>query len=163
MMAMVWVLSQKFVESNNKDILNYLKFLSRKINPVAQMTDVMSRLLERSVKFCRPNLAVGFVRSSFLEFRILVPPPQHRFRLRNPKLPPKKGKYTYKTSYKSFKVAGVGKIEDNLTSADPPSYTTTTSKLKVDPLEKNKRKNETKNERKNETRKEFKMKKVIKE
>ena len=37
-----------------------------------------------------------------------------------------------------------------------------TSKLKVDPLEKNKRKNETKNERKNETRK-FKMKKVIKE
>ena len=38
-----------------------------------------------------------------------------------------------------------------------------TSKLKVDPLEKNKKKNETKNERKNETRKEFKMKKVIKE
>ena len=37
-----------------------------------------------------------------------------------------------------------------------------TSKLKVDPLEKNKRKNETKNERKNETRK-FKMKKVVKE
>ena len=67
MMAMVWVLSQKFVESNNKDIWNYLKSLSRKINPVAQMTDVMSRLLERSVKFCRPKLAVGFVRSSFLE------------------------------------------------------------------------------------------------
>ena len=41
-------LSEECLESNNKDIRNYLQFLSRKISPVAQMTDVMSRLLERS-------------------------------------------------------------------------------------------------------------------
>ena len=44
-------------------------------------------------------------------------------------------------------------------SLNKPESKKKTSKLKVDPLEKNKRKNE----RKNETRKEFKMKKVIKE
>ena len=33
---------------HNKDIRNYLQFLSRKISPIAQMTDVMSRLLEHS-------------------------------------------------------------------------------------------------------------------
>ena len=41
-------LSEECLESNNKDIRNYLQFLSRKTSPIAQMTDVMSRLLERS-------------------------------------------------------------------------------------------------------------------
>ena len=41
-------LSEECLEANNKDIRNYLPFLSRKVSPVAQMTDVMSRLLERS-------------------------------------------------------------------------------------------------------------------
>ena len=41
-------LSEECLEANNKDIRNYLQFLSRKISPIAQLTDVMSRLLERS-------------------------------------------------------------------------------------------------------------------
>ena len=41
-------LSEECLESNNKDIRNYLQLLSRKISPIAQVTDVMSRLLERS-------------------------------------------------------------------------------------------------------------------
>ena len=41
-------LSEECLEANNKDIRNYLQFLSRKISPIAQVTDVMSRLLERS-------------------------------------------------------------------------------------------------------------------
>ena len=41
-------LSEECLEANNKDIRNYLQFLSRKISPVDQLTDVMSRLLERS-------------------------------------------------------------------------------------------------------------------
>ena len=41
-------LSEECLEANNKDIRNYLQFLSRKVSPVAQVTDVMNRLLERS-------------------------------------------------------------------------------------------------------------------
>ena len=41
-------LSEECLEANNKDIRNYLQFLSRKISPIAQLTDVMCRLLERS-------------------------------------------------------------------------------------------------------------------
>ena len=41
-------LSEECLESNNKDIRNYLQFLSRKVSPEAQVTDVMNRLLERS-------------------------------------------------------------------------------------------------------------------
>ena len=41
-------LSEECLESNNKDIRNYLQFLSRKTDPVLQLTDVMARLLERS-------------------------------------------------------------------------------------------------------------------
>ena len=41
-------LSEECLESNNKDIRNYLQFLSRKTSPVVQFTDVMSRLLECS-------------------------------------------------------------------------------------------------------------------
>ena len=41
-------LSEECLEANNKDIRNYLQFLSRKISPIDQLTDVMSRLLERS-------------------------------------------------------------------------------------------------------------------
>ena len=41
-------LSEECLEANNKDIRNYLQFLSRKTDPVHQLTDVMARLLERS-------------------------------------------------------------------------------------------------------------------
>ena len=41
-------LSEECLESNNKDIRNYLQFLSRKTSPIEQITDVMCRLLERS-------------------------------------------------------------------------------------------------------------------
>ena len=41
-------LSEECLEANNKDIRNYLQFLSRKRDPLDQMTDVMARLLERS-------------------------------------------------------------------------------------------------------------------
>ena len=41
-------LSEECLESNNKDIRNYLQFLSRKTDPLLQLTDVMARLLERS-------------------------------------------------------------------------------------------------------------------
>ena len=41
-------LSEECLEANNKDIRNYLQFLSRKTCPIDQLTDVMSRLLERS-------------------------------------------------------------------------------------------------------------------
>ena len=41
-------LSEECLESNNKDIRNYLQFLSRKTDPIDQLTDVMARLLERS-------------------------------------------------------------------------------------------------------------------
>ena len=41
-------LSEECLEANNKDIRNYLQFLSRKVSPEAQVTDVMNRLLERS-------------------------------------------------------------------------------------------------------------------
>ena len=41
-------LSEECLEANNKDIRNYLQFLSRKISPIDQLTDVMSRLLELS-------------------------------------------------------------------------------------------------------------------
>ena len=41
-------LSEECLEANNKDIRNYLQFLSRKISPIDQLTDVMSRLLEQS-------------------------------------------------------------------------------------------------------------------
>lgn len=41
-------LSEECLETNNKDIRNYLQFLSRKTDPMLQLTDVMSRLLERS-------------------------------------------------------------------------------------------------------------------
>ena len=41
-------LSEECLEANNKDIRNYLQFLSLKISPVDQLTDVMTRLLERS-------------------------------------------------------------------------------------------------------------------
>ena len=41
-------LSEECLEANNKDIRNYLQFLSRKTSPVNQLTDVMSRLLEHS-------------------------------------------------------------------------------------------------------------------
>ena len=40
-------LSEECLEANNKDIRNYLQFLSRKIDPVDQLTDSMVRLLER--------------------------------------------------------------------------------------------------------------------
>lgn len=39
---------EECLEANNKDIRNYLQFLSRKISPVDQLTVVMSRLLEHS-------------------------------------------------------------------------------------------------------------------
>lgn len=41
-------LSEEGLEANNKDIRNYLQFLSRKDDPVHQMMDVMARMLERS-------------------------------------------------------------------------------------------------------------------
>ena len=41
-------LSEECLEANNKDIRNYLQFLSRKTDPIQQLTDVMTRLLERS-------------------------------------------------------------------------------------------------------------------
>ena len=41
-------LSEECLEANNKDIRNYLQFLSRKIDPVDQLTDIMVRLLGRS-------------------------------------------------------------------------------------------------------------------
>ena len=41
-------LSEECLEANNKDIRNYLQFLSRKTFPSAQLIEVMSRLLERS-------------------------------------------------------------------------------------------------------------------
>ena len=41
-------LSEECLEANNKDIRNYIQFLSRKRDPVDQLTDVMVRLLERS-------------------------------------------------------------------------------------------------------------------
>ena len=41
-------LSEECLEANNKDIRNYLQFLSRKTDPVKQLTDVMARLLERT-------------------------------------------------------------------------------------------------------------------
>ena len=41
-------LSEECLEANNKDIRNYLQFLSRKTCPIDQLTDVMSRLLEHS-------------------------------------------------------------------------------------------------------------------
>lgn len=41
-------LSEECLESNNKDIRNFLQFLCRKCSPLDQLTDVMSRLLERS-------------------------------------------------------------------------------------------------------------------
>ena len=41
-------LSEEGLEANNKDIRNYLQFLARKDDPMHQLTDVMSRLLERS-------------------------------------------------------------------------------------------------------------------
>ena len=41
-------LSEEGLEANNKDIRNYLKLLSRKTSHLEQLTDVMSRLLERS-------------------------------------------------------------------------------------------------------------------
>lgn len=40
--------SEECLESNNKDIRNGLQFYSRKTSPIDQMTDVMSRQLERS-------------------------------------------------------------------------------------------------------------------
>lgn len=41
-------LSEEGLESNNKDIRNYLETHSRKTSPVNQLMDVMNRLLERS-------------------------------------------------------------------------------------------------------------------
>jgi len=41
-------LSEEGLEANNKDIRNYIQFLSRKCSPFDQLTDVMSRLLLRS-------------------------------------------------------------------------------------------------------------------
>lgn len=42
------MLSEEGLESNNKDIRNYLQFLCRKSSAKEQLTDVMCRLLERS-------------------------------------------------------------------------------------------------------------------
>ena len=41
-------LSEEGLEANNKFIRRYLELLSRKCSPQEQLTDVMSRLLERS-------------------------------------------------------------------------------------------------------------------
>ena len=41
-------LSKECIEANNKDVRNYLQFLSRKTDTVHQLTDVVARLLERS-------------------------------------------------------------------------------------------------------------------
>lgn len=41
-------LSEECLESNNKDIRNFLELRSRKTDPLLQLTDVMARLLERS-------------------------------------------------------------------------------------------------------------------
>ena len=41
-------LSEEGLESNNKDIQNYLEKLSRKTSQIDQLTDIMCRLLERS-------------------------------------------------------------------------------------------------------------------
>ena len=50
-------LSEEGLEANNKDIRNYLQFLSRKISPVDQLTDVMSRLpvITNLVTQCQPK------------------------------------------------------------------------------------------------------------
>ena len=41
-------LSEECLESNNKDVRNYLQFLARKCSPGDQLADVLCRLLERS-------------------------------------------------------------------------------------------------------------------
>ena len=43
--------SEECLETNNKDIRNYLQFLSRKTDPLNQISDVMARLIERSLYF----------------------------------------------------------------------------------------------------------------
>ena len=41
-------MSEDCLEANNKDTRLFLQYLSRKYEPVKQLTDVMARLLERS-------------------------------------------------------------------------------------------------------------------
>ena len=44
----IGVLSEEALESNNEFVRRYLERFSRKTSPIQQLTDTMSRLLERS-------------------------------------------------------------------------------------------------------------------
>ena len=56
-------LLEESLEANNKDIRNYLKLLSRKTSHLEQLTDVMSRLLERSYPCVLNQLSIRILQS----------------------------------------------------------------------------------------------------